>query len=123
MAGITLDPGEFSQFILRVKEWYEDRGSYPTCVVLPEEIEELIENHFFHGKLTDLVSYRTDHRGRIRMHLAGVRVRFCDKFDVTRKSIWVLSKNKPGDYDGTVIPTIGPGNFPSGGGTPMALAA
>lgn len=118
---VTLDPVEFNNFIRRCSAWYEDHHSFPTCVVLCDELEGLIENQFFKGKMTDLVSYRTDHKGKIRMHLNGIRAKFTPKLDMFR-SVWVLDKSKPADPAGPVCPKTGPGSFPTGG-TPMAMAA
>ncbi len=117
---ITMDPVDFTAFIRVRKQFYNSLGSYPSVIILPDELEDLIVHHFFAGKLSDLVTYNTDRHGKIRMYLAGVKTMFSDKVALGN-SLWVLDAHEVQLPDGTVTPTTGPG-APLGGGTPIAAA-
>lgn len=117
---VSLDADAFRAFIQQRRKSYMDHGSYAHVIVLGSELEDLITNLFFQGKLSDLVSYNTDRHGKIRMYLDGVKVMFTDNLDLFH-SFWVLDGHPLKLPDGTVTPTTGPGRPPDGG-TPIALA-
>lgn len=105
---VELDAAGFRAMVVSRKAAYEELGSYPTCIVLPTDLEPLIQHQFFRGKLNDIVAFNTDSKGVLRMYLAGIKTMFHDSIFIGH-TVWVLDQYPPKPTDGAVTP---PSNTP-----------
>ncbi len=117
-ATIALQVPEFKHYITASKAGYAAHGSHVSAIVLPADMEVMIVQAFFQGKLNGFMTHHTDKRGKLREYLDGTKVMFTDKLTLGRGLFVLDSEPAPVPSD-VVEPPTGPGQDP-GGGTPVA---
>lgn len=102
---LELDVPAFVSWIAGNKAFYSNQGCSVSVLVLPVEMEALIDAAFWKGMLVNSMRYGLDRKGKICAFIDGIRLRFTNRVAL-HNSLWVVNgRENQRPLDGPITPT------------------